>query len=110
MPIVGDGSKASPRQPKYTSTISGFDWTMFDYGDEPFCIVGVTDISGAADISLTANSDVFSLPANLDTTMGTTNTRNTVRTRLEAVDMPGTWVQTTTTFREVVRFIGGVCQ
>ena len=110
IPIAGDGTDANPRQPKYRTTLTGFDWAMFDYGDEPFALVGVTDISPAADSELTGNSDVFELPANLDQTMGNVTTRNVVRSRLESVDVPGTWVQTSNTYRDVVRFIGSVCQ
>lgn len=111
MPIIGDGTKASPRRPKYRdSQMQGFAWAMFDYGDEPVGIVGIQDISPEADTALTDESDVFKLPDNLDQAVGSTGIRNTIRNRLEAVNIPGTWVQTTTTYRELVRFIGAVCQ
>src|SRR5690348_16193194 len=79
MPIIGTGVKGDPRRPKYATTLSGFVWAMYDYGDEPHCLVGVVDISGAADSSLTANSDVTAIPQNLNTTIGSANVRNAVR-------------------------------
>jgi hypothetical protein len=112
MPIITTATPTGPsRTPKYLSLIQqGASWSMFDYGDEPQCLVGVTDIPPAADTSLTANNDVFALPANLDTTVGSVNTRNALRTRLEQSEFPGTWVQTTTTYRETVRTVGADCQ
>lgn len=111
MPIVGTGALGDARRPKYRNTLfPTLQWSMFDYGNEPWCIVGIQDVPPATDTALNQNADVFELPANLDQTMGTTGVRNTVRNRLESVNMPGTWIQTATTYREVVRFIGGVCQ
>jgi hypothetical protein len=111
MPIIGTGTKLDPRRPKYAATyFTDHEWSMFDYGDEPWSLVGVSDITTANDTAMTAEPDVFRLPDNLDQGMGTVGARNTVRNRLEAVNIPGTWVQTTTTYREVVRFIGAVCQ
>lgn len=113
MPITGSGTSHDPKKPKYQDAIfpdTLFRSTMFDYGDEPWCLVGITDITPAADSALVANGDVFKLPDNLDTTMGNNATRNQVRTRLEQNEFPGTWVQTTTTFREVVLVVGACCQ
>lgn len=83
---------------------------MFDYGDEPWCLVGVQDVPPATDAEINSQSDVFRLPDDLDQIMGSLAVRNTIRSRLESVNIPGTWVQSTTTYREVVRFIGAVCQ
>lgn len=111
MPIIGDGTKGNSRRPKYLDThLAGFNSSMFDYGDEPWCLVGVQDITAPARTALEAEGDVFPIPDNLDQSMGSTQTRNQVRTRLEQVDIPGQWVQTATTWREVVRFVGAVCQ
>lgn len=110
MPIAGAGTIDDPRGPKYKSTLSGLVWSMFDYGNEPWALVGVQDIPPATDTTLDGNPDVFGLPANLSQTMGSVGTRNTVRNRLEAVNIPGTWVQTSTTYLSVVKFIGAVCQ
>lgn len=112
MPITGTGSTITDaRRPKYRDTLfPTLRSSMFDYGDEPWCLVGIRDVPPATDTALVANTDVFKLPDNLDQTMGTTGVRNTVRSRLEAANIPGTWVATATTYRTVVRFIGAVCQ
>lgn len=111
MPIVGAGTHDDPRRPKYRDTdLTGLPSSMADYGNEPWCFVGVPNIPPATDTALQAHPDVFALPANLDQTMGTTGQRNTVRSKLEAVNMPGTWVQTTDTWRTVARFVLACCQ
>lgn len=111
MPLVGTGVKGDARRPKYRDSLfPTLNWSMFDYGNEPWCLVGIQDVPPATDTALTGNADVFELPANLDQAMGNVGTRNTVRNRLESVNIPGTWIQTTTTYREVVRFIGATCQ
>jgi hypothetical protein len=112
MPITTDTSGKYPQRiPKYRNALfPTLGYSMFDYGNEPWCLIAIQDVPPATDAALTGNADVFELPANLDQTMGTTGVRNTVRTKLENVNIPGTWVQTTSTYREVVRFIGAVCQ
>jgi len=111
MPITGDGTRTNPRRPKYRDSLfPTLSWAMFDYGNEPWCVVGILDVPPATDTALNGNADVFEAPANLDVTMGNTATRNLWRNRLEGVNIPGTWIQTTTTAREVIRFIGACCQ
>lgn len=112
MPIViVAGKYGDERREKYSAIVQTYGTrTRWDYGDELWCLVAMDSVSPADDASLTGNSDVFKLPDNLDTTMGSTGVRNTVRNRLEAVNMPGTWVQTSTPFRDVVRLIGALCQ
>lgn len=98
------------RQPKYTSTIASFpNRGMVDYGNEPWCLVGVVDITVAADTALKANADVIALPVNLDQQIGAGPLAK-VRSDLESVNIPGTWVQATNTWREVVRFVCAVSE
>lgn len=108
MPITGAGTRNDPRQPKYTSTFQSFNWTMYDYGNETECLVGILDIDGATDSSLTGQADCIGLPSNLDNAVA--GARSTVQSDLESVNIPGTWVQTTNTWRDVVLFVGGACQ
>jgi hypothetical protein len=107
MPI-GTNAKGT-RIPKYfPSIISSF--SMFDYGDEPWCLVGLLDVPPATDAALVANADVFKLPDDLDTAVGSPATRNQIRAKLEAAEIPGNWVETTTTYREIARVVGALCQ
>jgi hypothetical protein len=111
MPLI-PSPKGDGRMPKYFNLINsnGLDWNGWSYGNEPHCLVGVLDVPPAVDATLVADSQVFKLPDNLDTTIGSTSTRNTVRTRLEQDELPGQWVQTTTTYREIVRVVGACCR
>jgi hypothetical protein len=110
MPVTtADGPHGPTRTSKYLSEFSTFSYGIFQYGAEPWCMAGVTDISVAADASLVAHPDVFKLPDDLDQTMGSVGNRNQARNALEAVNMPGTWIQTSDTYRTVVRFIGSLC-
>jgi len=108
MPLTGSGTKQSPRQPKYLSTFQAFQRGWFEYGSEPACLVGVVNIDAPTDATLDAFPDCSGLPTNLDATVG--GARTTIQNALEAVNMPGTWVQTTNTWRDVVLFIGAACQ
>lgn len=111
MPIITDATGKYPqRYPKYyKTTFPALSWSMFDYGNEPWCLIGIQDVPAATDSALVANADVFALPANLDQAIGSVSARNTVRNALENVNMPGTWIQTTDTYRTVVRFVGALC-
>ena len=109
MPIIGTGTKQDQRRPKYETTFQAFAWGMYDYGNEPWCLVGVVDIDAATDASLTANADCLGLPTNLNQTLTSTQ-RTRVSNALENANIPGTWVTTSNTWRDVVLFVGAVCQ
>lgn len=64
MPITGAGTQASPRAPKYASSVDGSGWTMCDGGT--VCTI-LCDVSATALASITANADVAELPlTNID--------------------------------------------
>lgn len=111
MPLAGTGAKGDPRRPKYRDALfPSLAWDMWDYGDNPWCLVGVVDVPAAVDAQIAGQPDVFALPQDLDATVGGVGARNAIRSRLEAAEIPGTWVQTTTTYRAIVRMVGGCCQ
>ncbi len=112
MPIVGTGAtRTDARRPKYRDSVFPLSaYSMFDYGNEPWCLTGINNVDPTIDATLNGEPDVFELPTDLNQAMGSVGVRNTVRNRLEAVNIPGTWVQTTTTYREVVEMIGSLCQ
>lgn len=112
MPRVSVQTSRGPvlKEKYWTITENYGTRTRFDYGDEPWCLMGLDSISPADDTALVANADVFKLPDDLDQTMGSTANRNQARNALEAVNMPGTWIQTADTYRTVVRFVGALCQ
>ena len=113
MPTTGTGNPITKDgiRPKYRDSLfPDLTWDMDRYGTEPWCLVGIQDVPPATDTALNANADVFNLPDDLDQTLGTTQARNRARNALEAVNMPGTWIQTSDTYRTVVRFIDALCQ
>jgi hypothetical protein len=83
---------------------------VFDYGNEQACMVGLQDVPPATDTALVGNADVRRIPANLDQVVGSGAALTTARNALENFNIPGTWIQATNTWREVVRFAGACCQ
>lgn len=113
MPITGSGTRTDPRRPKYFDTVfpaGSFISGMYDYGDEPWCVVGIQDIDTSTNTTLTGEPDVIAVPANLDAAIGSGAALTRTRNALESVNMPGTWIQATNTWRDVARFVGAVCQ
>jgi hypothetical protein len=79
-----------------------------DMGLEPYCLLGVRNILEADDAIVSAHTDVFTLPTNLDNQVSGALTQ--VRNALEALNIPGNWVAANNTFREVTRMVCGLFQ
>jgi hypothetical protein len=77
-------------------------WQLIDFGFEPTCLV-CADVDAAQHTSLNANADVTAAPANIDDTIANATQRDTVRSKLEALNIPAGWVEIGMTFREVLR-------
>ncbi len=107
MPAVGDGlSQATIRRAKYADLdLLRAGWTLapyvaMDYGLEPVFLVSA-NLSGSDHTLLAGQSDVTSVPANLDATV-TAGALTTVQNALEALNLPAQWVTTSHTYRQVV--------
>lgn len=110
MPLTGAGVKGDPRRPKYQLPVfAALSWGMFDYGNEPWCLVGIVNIDSPTHSTLTSEPDVIALPVNLDQAIGS-GALATVQNDLEHINIPGTWVSATNSYRDVVQFVGAVCQ
>jgi hypothetical protein len=70
--------------------------------------VEVPESDALVHTALAAKADVQAIPANLDNTIASNQVRNTVRSFLESIGLPGNWVQTGTPWREIVRTICGM--
>jgi hypothetical protein len=81
---------------------------MYDYGNEPWCLVGILNIDTSTNTSLVSNADCTALPTDLNLLVGGAHT--TVTTNLESVNIPGTWVTSANSWRDVVLFVGAACQ
>lgn len=75
-----------------------------DYGMEPV-MLAACDIADTEHATLAAQADVTSIPANLDSVIATVNARNTVRSRLEAFNIPANWVIVGVSYRQVLRCV-----
>jgi hypothetical protein len=110
MPLTGGGtSVADGRNPKYRSDWVDVrvNWTVFHYGGEPWCLVGFADIPSGLDTTLQGRAQVHPLPADLDVAVG--GAANAISNALESVNIPGTWVTGTDTWRDIALFVGAVC-
>jgi hypothetical protein len=107
MPLIGD---RGPKYMKFDGLISGNPtgvdaiFRFLDYGLEPTCLV-VADVSDAQHTTLVANADVTAAPLNIDDTIANAAQRDTVRSKLEVLNIPTGWVDIGMTFRVVLRTV-----
>ena len=94
--------RLTPAVPELAGVVS----TAIFYGRAPWCIVGA-DLSAAQVTFLQAQSDVRVIPANLDSTV-TGGQVATVRAYLRAAAIPSLFVQGNSTWRAVLRVVGGL--
>lgn len=106
VPKVGDGlSLPTAFRPKYVPEL-GVSYSAMDYGKEDTMLVGA-DVTSAQHQSLNANLDVTAIPQNLDSNVSSA-ALVTIQNKLEAIKVPGSWVTTSTTYRQVVGNIGRI--
>lgn len=107
MPMTGTGAnRFDPRVPKYVSEFGAFQWQLVDYGSMDSCFVAL-DADTTTHNTLTAHSDVLTVPANLDNTPGAAAV-TTTQNALEALQIPNGWVNTSRTWRTIVRVVIGM--
>lgn len=107
MPTVvrgGTDQFALSKRAKYRELLSNS--AQIHYGPEPYCIV-VSDVNATEHANVTANSDVRTLPQDLDTTIAA-GVRTTIVNTLEAAGIPAQWVATGMTFRAFLRRLNGI--
>lgn len=103
LPVIGDGTRASPRKPKYLSP----PWAPVDFGAQPIFLVAA-DVSDAQDAAIVANADARKVPDDLDSVVGAGNLA-AVQNDLESRNIPGTWVAANTTWRTIARAVMIYC-
>lgn len=79
-----------------------------DYGMIDVALV-LADVTDPQHTAIVANAAITAFPANLNSTVGT-GQMATVRQKLEDVRLPGMWVTSETTYREIARAVAGVMQ
>lgn len=110
-PKIGTGAFTDPYRPKYTdpgSLGSGNDfapgtWAAMDYGFEGLFFVKA-DLTAAQRTALSAQTDTLVVPANVDNTVSAL-ALSRIQTTLEAANLPAEWVDTSLTYRQVLRRI-----
>lgn len=100
MPLIVSGPK-NARLPKYFASLDGLDPTWMDYGLEPVFLVVVQDIPALTHTFLVAQSDVIVVP-DLQQTVGAQLA--IVQSRLELLNIPSGWVQSSHSYGSVVRY------
>lgn len=107
VPIIGAGVKGDPRRPKYFAdgTITA-NWAGMDYGIEAWMLV-VADLSTQDDLTVTGKPDAFAMPFDLSQPLTAQQVTN-VQNKLEAINLPAGWIDTTYTWQQVVRIVCGI--
>jgi hypothetical protein len=108
MPLTGAGTRIDPRVPKYRSTdLAGVDVSLMDFGTEPVCLVAA-DVTTDQHAALVAHPDVMAAPVSLDSQVGANLT--TVQAAIESFNIPADWIQSTFTYRTVLRGLAAIAQ
>lgn len=107
MELVQPTGTYTIRRVKYLHTIPDLQYGSLDYGKLNHALVAA-DVTPAQHAAIIANTDVIAFNANLDAQVGGGSGLNNLRDALEVVILPGNWVNSNTTWREVARAIAGV--
>lgn len=109
VPVTGTGTKADPRRPKYFgSSIKGEAWGATDYGFEPWMLV-FSDFDDTHVPFLQMQADSTLVPEDLDRTLSAAQVTS-LADQLELMPIPGDWITTAHTWREVCRRAIGTCR
>lgn len=113
VPKIGTGIDKDSFRPKYVTPASkeapvppplvSVDWNGMDYGAENVFLIAA-DVTPAQHTTLSAQADVLAFPVPLDNTVSGA-ALPTVQSTLEALNIPGSWVTTSTTYRQVIRVV-----
>lgn len=114
VPKIGTGVRPDSFRPKYVTPATmtapipapliSVDWQGMDYGSEEMFFIAV-DVTTEQHTTLSAQTDVLSVPAPLDTQVSGP-ALPVVQAQLEAMNIPASWVTTDNTYREVLRAAG----
>lgn len=104
LPIIRttDAHGREYRNPKYLPDL-GLNFGMVPMGNIDWC-VAVADVTTQQHNSISANSDVMSVPANIESSMNA-GAVTTARTFLAAHDIPGAWIATGMTYHYVLKIL-----
>ena len=96
---TGTGTADDPRRPKYFAEITpSVGWTAMDYGS---AFLVRADLDNATEAALNPNADFFTVPA-LSSNL-TAGQVTGLQNRLEPSGIPAGWIDTTYSWRQVLR-------
>ena len=110
LPIEVISGARGPKYLKWRFASAGMDvpWSMMDYGLQDTALV-CADVTAGQHTTLSGNADVVSVPTNIDGNV-TAGALSAVRASLESLWIPGNWVTTSHTYRQVLRVVAGLFQ
>lgn len=106
LPKVTETGVINGLGPKYLIGV-GIHFQGMDYGLETIYVLGA-EVSPAQHASISANSDVIAVPANLDAQVG--GNLAAVKSALQSVHIPAAWIVSTHTYREIIGIVGNAFQ
>jgi len=108
LPIEEIGNARGPKYLKWRFGTGTLDvqWSCKDFGltNQMLCAVNAEQVDHDV---LLAQTDIVKIPANLDNNV-TTGALSATREALEDLGIPGNWINTSHTYRDVVRFVAGL--
>jgi hypothetical protein len=108
VPKIFDSTGPIPAfRAKYLAEL-GVAYNAMNYGREDTMLVGV-QVTTTQATTLAANLDVTAIPLDLDSNVSS-GALVTVQNALEALKIPGDWVNTATTYRQVIGTVGRIFQ
>jgi len=114
VPLVGTGVFPDSYRPKYIANnlgdaIAGITNSSCMFFGIDANVLVAANLDTSADATLTAFTDVVAFPTDLDANIGA-GAVTIVQNKLEALNIPGNWVNTSYTYRDVLRMVGGLFQ
>lgn len=114
LPIEQNGAYRGPKyfawrfDPDPPALVEGVRWGMMDYGLIDAALL-VADVTQDQHEALVSNPDVVSPPENIDQNISALAIP-TVQSVLEALRIPADWVDTSYTYRQILRAMAGLFQ
>lgn len=107
VPIVNTGTGFNAvNLAAYITEAGGSIRQFINYGGEPFALV-MADVTAGQNTTIAAHADAIVIPANIENNVSA-GALSAVQTALESINVPSDWVTTATTYRQILRLIGGL--
>ena len=108
---VQGGKYKGPKYFKWRFNPDGIacKWNFMQYGLMPLGIILAHDIEDADNAYLESQDDVTALPLNIDNNISA-GAVPIVQAELEALHIPAMWVNTTHTYRYILKIVAGLFQ